>query len=230
MAAIRNLPTDSQLNHMVDTQQKHGVSADAMITKTSTARSQPISVLFVCLGNICRSPMAEAVFRSLTASDQRLGLIDSCGTGAYRTCDHRPLELLCCGSHTDLELIVDEGHPPDPRTMSTLQDNSILTYEHSARKIHVADFDTFDYILAMDDDNVHDIMRLRTRAIKNKHDGPNKEKLSAKVMLFGDFGGNVKGEQVVDPYYGATNGFTVAYEQMVRFSNGFIAQVLDAPK
>ena len=81
----------------------------------------------------------------------------------------------------------------------------------------------------MDDDNVHDIMRLRTQAIKNKH-APNMEKLSAKVMLFGDFGGSVKGEQVVDPYYGAKNGFAVAYEQMVRFSNGFIAQVLDAPK
>ena len=174
--------------------------------------------------------MAEAVFRSLTASDQRLGLVDSCGTGAYRTYDYQSLESLCCSSHTDLEVIVDEGQPPDPRTMSTLQDNGILNYKHSARKIQVADFDTFDYILAMDDDNVHDIMRLRTRAIKNKHDGPNKEKLSAKVMLFGGFGGNVKGEQVVDPYYGTKNGFAVAYEQMIRFSNGFIAQVLDAPK
>ena len=114
--------------------------------------------------------------------------------------------------------------------MSTLQDNGILNYEHSARKIQVADFDTFDYILAMDNDNVHDITRLRTRSIKNKHDGPNKEKLPAKVMLFGDFGGSVKGEQVVDPYYGANNGFAVAYEQMVRFSNGFIAQVLEAAK
>ena len=171
--------------------------------------------------------MAEAVFRSLTASDQRLGLIDSCGTGAYRTYDHRPLEFSCCSSHTDLAIIVDEGQPPDPRTMGTLQDNGILNYEHSARKIHVADFDNFDYILAMDDDNVHDIMRLRTRAVKNKND---KEKLAAKVLLFGDFGGNVKGEQVVDPYYGAKNGFAVAYEQMVRFSNGFIAQVLGAPK
>ena len=230
MAAIRNVPTDSQLNHMVDTQQKHGVSADETITQNSTASSQPVSVLFVCLGNICRSPMAEAVFRSLTASDRRLGLIDSCGTGAYRTYDHQPLESSCCSSHINWNIIVDEGQPPDPRTMSTLQDNGVLNYGHSARKIRVADFDTFDYILAMDDDNVHDIMRLRTRAMKNKHDGPNKENLSAKVMLFGDFGGNVKGEQVVDPYYGAKNGFAVAYEQMVRFSNGFIAEVLGATK
>lgn len=113
--------------------------------------------------------------------------------------------------------------------MSTLQENGIVDYEHSARKIQVADFDNFDYILAMDNENEHDILRLKTRAIKNKHAGLNKEKLSAKVMLFGDFGEN-KGEQVNDPYYGARNGFAVAYEQMVRFSKGFITQVLDAPK
>ena len=85
MAALHNLSTDSLLNHMTKHPQKHGVSADGTIAKTSTASSRPISVLFVCLGNICRSPMADAVFRSLTASDQRLGQIDSCGTGAYRT-------------------------------------------------------------------------------------------------------------------------------------------------
>ena len=113
--------------------------------------------------------------------------------------------------------------------MTTLQEHGIVDYEHLARKIQVADFDTFDYILAMDEENAHDIMRLKTRAIKNKHAGLNKEKLSAKVMLFGDFG-KEKGEQVADPYYGASNGFAVAYEQMVRFSNGFVAQVLDAPK
>ena len=84
MAALRNFSTDSLLNHMAKTPQKHGVSANGTIAKTSTASTRPISVLFVCLGNICRSPMAEGVFRSLTASDQRLGQIDSCGTGAYR--------------------------------------------------------------------------------------------------------------------------------------------------
>lgn len=104
-----------------------------------------------------------------------------------------------------------------------------MDYEHSARKIQVADFDTFDYILAMDNENLHDLLRLKTRVIKKKDAGLNKEKQSAKVMLFGDFGGK-KGEQVADPYYGARNGFAVAYEQMVRFSTGFVAQVLDAPE
>ena len=113
--------------------------------------------------------------------------------------------------------------------MSTLQTNGIVDYEHTARKIQAADLSTFDYILAMDNENVHDLLRLKTRVIKNKHAGLSKETLSAKVMLFGDFGGR-KGEQVADPYYGERNGFAIAYEQMVRFSNGFVAQVLDAPK
>lgn len=136
--------------------------------------------------------------------------------------------ILSCGFDADFEISVDIGHSPDPRTMSILQNNGIV-YEHKARKVQVADFDTFDYILGMDNENVHDLLRLKTREIKNKHAGVNKEKLSAKVMLFGDFGGK-KGEQVDDPYDEDINGFAVAYEQMVRFTNGFVAQVLDAHK
>ncbi|KAK4695865.1 low molecular weight phosphotyrosine protein phosphatase, partial [Lecanoromycetidae sp. Uapishka_2] len=206
MAAFRNLSTGSLLNHKSKTPQKHGVSEDGTISKTSTASTRPISVLFVCGGNICRSPMAEGVLRSLTASDQRLGRIESCGTGAY-----------------------NDGYPPDPRTMSTLQDNGIGDYGHVARKVTAEDLNTFDYILAMDNENVHDLSRLKTQEIKKKNAGTSKEKLSAKVMLFGDFGGK-KGEQVADPYYGDTKGFAVAYEQILRFSHGFVAQVLDAPK
>lgn len=166
-----------------------------------TASAQPISVLFVCLGNICRSPMAEAVFRSLTASDPRLSQIDSAGTAAYH-----------------------EGNPPDPRTMSTLADNGIVNYDHAARKINASDFSTFDYIFAMDKENLHDLRRSRDRALKQNASTGGEEK--GKVMLFGEFGGK-KNEQVGDPYYGARNGFEIAYEQMVRFSKAFIAQVIE---
>ncbi|KAL8892114.1 MAG: hypothetical protein Q9192_005657 [Flavoplaca navasiana] len=159
---------------------------------------QPISVLFVCLGNICRSPMAEGVFRSMTKSDTRVATIDSAGTGAYH-----------------------EGSPPDPRTMSVLEENGENNYDHQARKIRTTDFKDFDYILAMDADNLHDLSRVQKRIVKNSgiHDAP------AKVMMFGDFGGR-KGEEVIDPYYGARDGFTIAYEQMTRFSKGFIEQAL----
>ena len=105
MEALHNLSTDSLLNHTVHTTKKHGISADGTIAKTSTASSRPISVLFVCLGNICRSPMAEAVFRSLTASDQRLGHIDSCGTGAYRMYNYRRFRTLSCMIDADSEYL-----------------------------------------------------------------------------------------------------------------------------
>ncbi len=181
--------------------QGEAAAANGPATEIPTASAPPISVLFVCLGNICRSPMAEAVFRSLTASDPRLGEIDSAGTGAYH-----------------------EGDGPDPRTMRTLEDNGIVDYDHAARKVQASDFSTFDYILAMDRDNMHDLRRSRGRAVKKNTWAVGEEK--GKVMLFGDFGGK-KGEQVVDPYYGASNGFGIAHEQMVRFSQGFISQVIE---
>ncbi|KAI4164243.1 MAG: hypothetical protein LQ342_002208 [Letrouitia transgressa] len=159
---------------------------------------KPVSVLFVCLGNICRSPMAEGVFRTMTKADSRIGDIDSAGTGAYH-----------------------EGMPPDPRTMSVLVENGNLDYDHTARKVTTLDFRRFDYIVAMDQENLYDLLR-RQRRIARNHGA---DAATAKVMLFGDFGGAV-GEQVVDPYYGAQDGFTVAYEQMLRFSKGFIDQVL----
>ena len=194
----------SLLARMVDSKhmeqlplQRGGEASNGTATTNITP---PISILFVCLGNICRSPMAEAVFRSLTSSDSRVVNIDSAGTGAYH-----------------------EGDPPDPRTMSTLKDNGITDFDHAARKIQASDFSAFNYILAMDKDNLYDLQRLKSRIAKSTG---TTDPETGKVMLFGDFGGK-KGEQVGDPYYGARNGFAIAYEQMVRFSKGFISQVLD---
>lgn len=182
--------------------------------------SPPVSVLFVCLGNICefaenkflgslaeimriasgRSTMAEGVFRHLTRSHPAVGTVDSCGTGAYY--------------HTD--------DPPDPRTMSVLEENGITDYTHRARTIETSDFSNFDYILVMDRYNLTDVQKLQRRASGIGSGGAER---TGKVMLFGDFGGT-KGEEVIDPYLGERDGFTIAYEQMVRFSRSFIQQVL----
>ncbi|PNS19151.1 hypothetical protein CAC42_1887 [Sphaceloma murrayae] len=163
---------------------------------------EQVAVLFVCLGNICRSPMAEGVFRHLTnfersGQDARIRAVDSCGTGAYHT-----------------------GDSPDSRTLSVLQDHGISQdyYQHAARKFEPSDFTQFDYIFAMDKDNKSYLDRERGRLIRK---GDLTEDEAGKVELWGKYGGKGN-EEVIDPYYGARNGFEVAYEQMIRFTNGFL--------
>src|ERR1700743_1326244 len=85
--------------------------------------------------------MAEGVFRSLAKSNPRIGEIDSAGTGAYHTLD-----------------------PPDSRTLKTLRRHGITDYNHGARQVHAGDFETFDYIFAMDAYNLSDLQRLQRRA------------------------------------------------------------------
>ncbi|KAH8879061.1 LMWPc-domain-containing protein [Thozetella sp. PMI_491] len=158
------------------------------------------SVLFVCLGNICRSTMAEGVFRSLTKQapyKDLVGNIDSCGTGAYHA-----------------------GDDPDERTMSTLEEHGITDYMHAARKINASDFEKFDYIFAMDRSNLSDIQRLKR----------NKPGSKAKVMLFGEYSGTSKAEVVNDPYYGGRHGFETAFEQTSRFSKNFLAELFPDSK
>ncbi|KAF2871591.1 low molecular weight phosphotyrosine protein phosphatase-like protein [Massariosphaeria phaeospora] len=171
---------------------------------SASTSPKPVSVLFVCLGNICRSTMAEGVFQSLTRPADKpahplIARIDSCGTGAYHI-----------------------GDSPDSRTMATLKANGITAYRHSARAFETRDFADFDYILAMDDANLDNLKRLRARQVEQQGG----EEGVGRVMLFGEFGGKTrrggKGEEVRDPYYGADDGFVRAFEQSVKFSGAFL--------
>lgn len=149
--------------------------------------------------------MSEGVFQSLTRPPHApahplVRAIDSCGTGAYHV-----------------------GDDPDSRTMQTLRKKGVTTYTHAARKFRPSsDFAEFEYILAMDDSNLEDLLDLRAREVKRKGG----EEGVGRVMLFGDFGGKKRrggrGEEVQDPYYGGREGFEVAYEQAVRFSKAFL--------
>ncbi|KAH6891461.1 phosphotyrosine protein phosphatase I superfamily [Thelonectria olida] len=158
---------------------------------------EPISVLFVCLGNICRSTMAEGIFQNMAKQPElkgKIGSVDSCGTAAYHA-----------------------GEGPDDRTLATLEANGINDYDHSARRFQTKDFDRFDYIFAMDRSNLSDLHRLQ----KNNPDS------KAKVMLFGEFSGGKRAEVVSDPYYGGDEGFSKAFEQCSRFSKNFVKEVLE---
>jgi protein-tyrosine phosphatase len=96
------------------------------------------SVLFVCLGNICRSPLAEAAFRR---EAERLGLdveIDSAGTGDWHI-----------------------GYPPDPRAAAVAARNGIDISHLKARLVSPEDFRRFDHIVALDSNNLRDLERLR---------------------------------------------------------------------
>ena len=154
--------------------------------------------------------MAEAVFRHTISSANRskahnFPLVDSCGTGAFHI-----------------------GNQPDRRTLAVLEKNGIGGFRHSARAVRHQDFQDFDYIMAMDDENLEDLVELKRsiktrsgRRTKNSRGEPSSSKL-ASVHLFGEFGGKSKGEEVVDPYYGGGEGFDIAFEQMQRFSQGFL--------
>ena len=97
-----------------------------------------VSILFVCLGNICRSPLAEGAFRAEAA---RLGLdvsVDSAGTGSW----HR-------------------GEPPDRRAIAAARRAGVDISGQRARQVTRADFDLFDHIVALDTENLADLERLR---------------------------------------------------------------------
>jgi protein-tyrosine phosphatase len=106
---------------------------------STQGRKTMVKVLFVCMGNICRSPTAHGVFRELV---QREGLIeqigiDSAGTHAYHV-----------------------GEPPDCRAQETARRRGIDMSDLRARRVEPEDFHHFDYVLAMDEDNYHGLNRI----------------------------------------------------------------------
>ena len=156
--------------------------------------SQPggVGVLFVCMGNICRSPTAHGVFRALV---EREGLsehisIDSAGTHAYHVCSG-----------------------PDKRAMATAAARGIDLSDLLARRVEEADFESFDYVLAMDQENFLSLSEI----CPDEH--------IEKIHMFMDFAPHMRTREVPDPYYGGSSGFNRVFDLVEAASEALLQEI-----
>jgi protein-tyrosine phosphatase len=150
------------------------------------------SVLFVCLGNICRSPLAEGVFQHLV---EEAGLsnrfeIDSAGTGAWHV-----------------------GEPPDARATMVASQHGVHLASR-ARQVTESDLDHFEYVVAMDHDNLRNLERMAATCGSE-----------AQIELLRRSDADGTGKEVPDPYYGGASGFETVYEMVHRSCVGLLDRV-----
>lgn len=137
-------------------------------------------VLFVCMGNICRSPAAEGVFRKLVESEklENFIVIDSAGTIGYHI-----------------------GELPDSRMRKHAKQRGYELTSRARQFNPAIDFNNFDYIVTMDDDNFSNITSLDNKVIyKNK------------IYRMCDFSSDKTIKEVPDPYYGGSDGFELVLD------------------
>ncbi len=153
---------------------------------------EKIKVLFVCMGNICRSPTAEGVFTKLVNEKQieQHFIIDSAGTHAYHV-----------------------GEPPDLRAQQAATERDIHLNHLRARKVVMGDFEDFDFLLAMDDDNYFAL----TNACPAHH--------KHKIQYFLDYAPHLEQREVPDPYYGGKYGFEQVLDMVEAASLGFLTSL-----
>ncbi len=151
-----------------------------------------VRVLFVCLGNICRSPTAEGVFRALVKSEGLIERIeiDSAGTHAYHV-----------------------GEGPDPRAQSTAARRGIDLSQLRGRRATKKDIEKFDYVLAMDEDNYNNLMRIAPGQFQSR------------VRLLMDFAPERAEDEVPDPYFGGEGGFDRVLDMIEDAANGLLADI-----
>lgn len=151
-------------------------------------------ILFVCLGNICRSPLAEAIFVHKIREQQlhQHFFADSCGTANYHV-----------------------GHTPDPRTIKNALRNGV-TIQHIGRQLHTEDLETFDLILAMDENNLTNILRLQKA-----------HEYREKIKLMRSYDPEKSDNSVPDPYYGTENDFQHVFEILNRSMDRLLIELVD---
>ena len=152
-----------------------------------------IKVLFVCMGNICRSPTADAVFRHLVkeAGVDHMIDVDSAGTHAYHI-----------------------GNPPDHRAQNTALQRGYKMHDLRARAVQTSDFEEFDYILAMDKEN----LSLLQQRSPQQH--------LSKIQLFMQYSTQADADvEVPDPYFGGNQGFELVLDMVEEASQGLLAHL-----
>lgn len=149
------------------------------------------SVLFVCLGNICRSPLAEAALREDCAAAGLNVIIDSAGTGDWHV-----------------------GHAPDERAQVVASKNGVDIGHLRGRQVTTSDFHDFDHIIALDNQNLRDLMAMQpANAV-------------VKLSLLFDHVAGRAGEDVADPYYGGEDGFDQTWAEVTEAAKA-IRQMLE---
>ena len=144
------------------------------------------------MGNICRSPTAHGVFQQIVeqAGLQEAIKVDSAGTHAYHV-----------------------GNPPDPRSQKTAKRRGVDLSSQRARKAVPGDFEIFDYIIAMDMDNLGNLQDIAPSGGK------------AKLHLLLDFSPDLGIREVPDPYYGGANGFDRVFDLVTDASEQLLAAI-----
>jgi len=152
-----------------------------------------IKILFVCMGNICRSPTAEGVFRhQVTEAGQAdMIVIDSAGTHAYHI-----------------------GSSPDRRAQQAALQRGYDLSSLSGRQVGPGDFHEFDYILAMDRENLANLFQICPQ--QEQH----------KLKLFMEFSRGFSEREVPDPYYGGNQGFENVLNMVEDAASGLLEEIL----
>lgn len=141
-------------------------------------KNEGYRILFVCLGNICRSPLAEGILLHLNEELQLGWHIDSAGTSGYHI-----------------------GEAPDHRTIVNAAAHGVDLKPLRARQFDPADFDRFDLIFVMDQQNLRNVLNLTAD-----------KKQQQKVLLFLEYTGNANVKEVPDPYYGDASDFEQVFQ------------------
>ncbi len=152
----------------------------------------PTKVLFVCMGNICRSPTAKAVFDHMVRTAGLMDLVqaDSAGTHAFHA-----------------------GEAADPRAIAASSKRGYDLGSHLARKVEMKDFSEYDYILAMDWDNLALLQRTAPRGLQHK------------LQLLMRFATEFEAAIVSDPYHGGPQGFEQALDHIEDACTGLMEVV-----